>query len=108
MNLPTLRAFAPSLFALLLLGCVTSSRKLSDISTGMSKAEVIQILGRPKSTSAHDGCELLRYQLSGRYAPPLNPNHPMFADGYTVQLCAGKVVAFGRDDEFQAVRVKME
>ncbi len=72
----------------------------------MSKQQVIQILGNPASVSSHDSYELLRYQLSGRNAPPLNPNHRGFADGYTVKFKSGKVVAYGRDDEFQTINIK--
>jgi predicted component of type VI protein secretion system len=94
---------------LLVTGCVTSTRKLSELSLGMTKPQVIQVLGEPHSVSAHpDGSELLRFQLSGRDAPLLNPNAKRFADGYTVQLFQGKVVAFGRDDEFRAIRIKTE
>ena len=96
-------------FALLLAGCVTSSKRLSEISLGMNKTEVIAVLGEPQSVSARaGGIELLRYQLSGRNAPPLNPNSKVFADGYSVQLIDGKVVAYGRDDEFRAITVKTE
>ncbi|MDA8528930.1 hypothetical protein N9K67_09085 [Opitutaceae bacterium] len=31
------------------------------------------------------------------------PNDAQFADGYTVQLKNNKVVAYGRDDEFEAL-----
>lgn len=104
----TVRVFMITV-ALLLASCVTSSEKLSEISLGMSKADVIAVLGQPKSISAKTGgVELLRYQLSGRNAPPLNPNAKAFADGYTVQLINGKVVAFGRDDEFQAINVNLK
>lgn len=91
-----------------LAGCVTSADKLSLISLGMTRTQVVEILGKPASVSARgDGSELLRYQLSGRYAPPLNPNAKQFADGYTIQLHNGKVVAYGRDDEFQAINVNV-
>lgn len=88
-------------------GCVTSAKKLSLVSLGMTKAQVVEILGEPASVSARPDGELLRYQLSGRYAPPLNPNAKQFADGYTIQLVDGKVVAYGRDDEFRAVNVNV-
>ena len=94
---------------LLFAGCVTSSEKLSEVSLGMTKTEVIAVLGQPKSVSARmGGIEILRYQLSGRDAPLLTPNRIEFADGYTVQLIDGKVVAYGRDDEFRAITVKKE
>ncbi|MFN9663800.1 MAG: hypothetical protein ACK57I_09750, partial [Akkermansiaceae bacterium] len=60
----------------------------------------------PPTETTHHNYELLRYQLSGRKAPPLNPNHRGFADGYTVKFKSGKVVAYGRDDEFQTINIK--
>jgi hypothetical protein len=95
------------LVSALLSGCVTSSKKLSQVENGMTKAEVVKLLGDPKSVSLRDGSEFLRYQLSGRYAPVLNPNGRQFADDYTVQLVNGSVVAYGRDDEFQPVRIQV-
>jgi outer membrane protein assembly factor BamE (lipoprotein component of BamABCDE complex) len=94
------------LFVTASVGCVTSSRELANISPGMSKQQVIQILGTPASISSHENYELLRYQLSGRNAPPLNPNHRGFAEGYTVKFKHGKVIAYGRDDEFHTINVK--
>jgi hypothetical protein len=87
-----------TLLALLLVGCVTSSKKLTKLSPGMPKAQVLEILGEPKSVSSRDGSEFLRYQLSGRDAPLIAPTSYAHADGYTVQLTDGRVVAFGRDD----------
>ena len=109
-NGPMKRSFTLCLvFVLLLAGCVTSSKKLSEISLGMNKSEVIEVLGEPQSVSARvGGVELLRYQLSGRNAAPLSPNAKATADGYSVQLIDGKVVAYGRDDEFRAITVKTE
>lgn len=89
-----------------IIGCVTSSKKLAQVSQGMSKQEVVQILGPPASVSFHQGYELMRYQLSGTSAPLLNPNHRGFAEGYTVKFKSGKVVAYGRDDEFKTINVK--
>jgi|APGre2960657423_1045063.scaffolds.fasta_scaffold189873_2 SmpA / OmlA family len=90
-----------------LTGCVTSAAKLTEISLGMNKSQVTAVLGSPHSVSARDGgTELLRYELSGRSAPILNPNAREFAEGYTVQLMDGKVVAFGRDDEFREITVR--
>lgn len=93
--------------SLVLSGCVASSKKLAEVSPGMNKDEVVKILGQPKSVSLRDGSEFMRYQLSGRYTHPLAPTDARFADGYTVQLVDGKVVAYGRDDEFQPVRVQV-
>lgn len=97
------------LVAFLFAGCVASASKIGQLSIGMTKSQVVEILGQPKSVSARsDGTELLRYELSGRNAPLLNPNGKNFSDGYTVQFHSGKVVAYGRDDEFQAIHIKTD
>jgi outer membrane protein assembly factor BamE (lipoprotein component of BamABCDE complex) len=103
---PIMKFLIPLVLSVATLGCVTSSKNLAQVSQGMPKHEVIQILGPPASVSVHQGYELMRYQLSGTNAPILNPNHRNFAEGYTVKFKSGKVVAFGRDDEFETINVK--
>lgn len=90
-----------------LAGCVTSAKKLSEVSVGMSKSQVMAILGEPASVSASGEGELLRYQLRGS-GPLLSRPDGRPATGYTVQLKDGKVVAFGRDDEFRSLRVNVK
>lgn len=72
----------------LAVGCTTSSR-LNDIRIGMSKSDVIAILGTPDTMSAQANVEYLTYYLVadngyGRDQP------------YMVRLVSGKVESFGR------------
>ena len=76
------------LLVALLAGCVTADR-LNDIRIGMTKDQVISILGKPDSMSAQGNIEYLTYYLItdtgyGRDAP------------YSVRLVNGKVESFGR------------
>lgn len=69
-------------------GCATSAA-LNNVRRGMTKAEVIALLGNPDSTSAQGNIESLTYYLQadsgyGRDQP------------YLVRLVDGKVESFGR------------
>jgi len=71
----------------LLSGCSTAD-KLNDVRIGMTKQQVITLLGTADSTSAQANIEYLTYYLSndgnGRDRP------------YSVRLVDGKVESFGR------------
>jgi hypothetical protein len=62
-----------------------SVKMLNKVSIGMTKAEVIQILGEPQASSAQSGRELLLYGI------PSND----FSDKFHVVLDQGSVVKFG-------------
>ena len=85
---------APRLWSLVLLlaigltGCATSS-ELNKLQIGMSRQEVLTLLGTPDSTSAQANVEYLTYYLesaagNGREQP------------YMVRLVNGRVESFGR------------
>ena len=59
---------------LLLLGCATTFRpwKLSEIEEGMSRDQVVQILGEPDSVDTKDGADLLHYSYREDYNPPMS------------------------------------
>ncbi|MGA2444613.1 MAG: SHOCT domain-containing protein [Opitutaceae bacterium] len=76
------------LLAMLLTGCMTAD-KTNDIKIGMTKDQVIAILGTPDSTSAQANIEYMTYYLIsntsyGRDLP------------YSIRLVDGKVESFGR------------
>lgn len=52
---------AAMLAALVTTGCVTGDRVRSDVDIGMTKAEVIQVLGRPDGVRAAGNSEVLQY-----------------------------------------------
>jgi Short C-terminal domain/SmpA / OmlA family len=77
------------LLAALFTGCTTTAEKLNDLRIGMTKDQVVAILGQPDSTSAQANIEYMTYYLSndssyGRDQP------------YMVRLVEGKVESFGR------------
>jgi hypothetical protein len=75
------------LLAALFTGCATAD-KLNDLRIGMSKDQVIALLGQPDSTSAQANIEYLTYYLS---------NDASYRDQpYMVRLVEGKVESFGR------------
>jgi len=76
------------LLAMLLTGCMTAD-KLNNIKIGMTKDQVIALLGTPDSTSAQANIEYMTYYLVsdagyGRDMP------------YSVRLVDNKVESFGR------------
>ena len=96
-----LRAFgtiAVAAFILMaILGCATAKR-LNRLSVGMSKSEVVNVLGSPSSTSAAEGMELLRYQLRSREQPRAGSS-----DEYFVMVVNGRLVSFGRMGDFDVL-----
>ena len=85
--------------AILITGCATAP-KMNRLSIGMSKQEVTSIMGRPDSTSdTGDGTELLHYKLSTKGGPFMDV---ATAEDYIVKIVSGKVVAFGKAQDFQS------
>ena len=73
----------------LLTGCA-SSQGMNNIHVGMTKQEVIQVLGSPQSVSAQGDKEILKYNLfAGATAIA-------WQQDYYVGLVQGRVVAFGQ------------
>ena len=78
----------------LLAGCM-SSAELNKLQIGMTKSQVISLLGEPDSTSAQANVEYLTYYLEVASMAPSR-----YADegekAYMVRLVDGKVESFGR------------
>lgn len=72
------------------------------ISLGMSKAEVINILGTPDSVSANKGVEYLSYTL--RTETSFTRNTWGYQSNYFVRLVDGKVESYGRVGDFDSTR----
>lgn len=108
-------------FALAALGCSSSAKKLNQVSVGMSKAEVMEVLGDPNETRASEGVEYLMYEL--RKAPGggtqtacavggvatwglayLFKGCQYSDDDYFVQLRDGRVNAYGRIGDFNSTQ----
>jgi hypothetical protein len=86
----TLRLIGLALAALLLVGCAAAS-KLNSVELGMTKAQVIDAIGAPGSTSEMGDTMYLKYQLCSDW---------IFTDRYYVRLTNGRVDAFGRVGDF--------
>jgi outer membrane protein assembly factor BamE (lipoprotein component of BamABCDE complex) len=76
---------------LLLTGCAISASRMNSLRLGMTKAEVIEVMGNPQSTSAKSDVEYLRYRFL---------SEGIFASEYFVKFQDGKVDAFGRAGDF--------
>ena len=68
-------------------GCATP-QKMNDLSIGMTKGQVIELLGQPHSTSGKGNVQYLNYRLYDINDPPEQP--------YFVCLVDGKVESYGR------------
>jgi Cft2 family RNA processing exonuclease len=75
-------------------GCVTSAKKMNRISLGMTKEDVINVLGEPDSMKAGQGVEVMEYMLA--------PANAVVSDGeaHWVFIKDGKVVQYGRAGDF--------
>lgn len=71
-------------------GCATAS-KMNRLSVGLTKCEVIELLGEPDSTAATEGLEFFRYYYRGGGDGLLTSRREHF-----VRFRDGKVTAYGR------------
>ena len=79
--------FAATCGLMLLAGCATTSKDFNRLSLGMSKPQVIDILGQPRSTGADAEAEYLHYSLHSGIGT--------FEEPYVVEIRDGKVVKYG-------------
>ena len=67
------------------------------MSVGMTKSEVIEAIGSPRSSSAKDNVEYLNYVFTERYGIAVPQN-------YFVRLINGKVESYGRQGDFDSTK----
>jgi len=83
---------------MILAGCATAP-KTNRLSLGITKQQVIAVMGAPNSTAAHiAGVEILRYRLSVT-------SHDIFhnrTEEYFVRLVGGKVDSYGKMGDFDS------
>lgn len=96
LRMPLIALVVATLFS----GCATTSR-INRVSIGMTKAQVIAVMGQPSSTSANAEVEYLVYQLSvglhvGREGPYQEP--------YYVRLRGGQVDSYGRVGDLDSTK----
>jgi hypothetical protein len=77
--------------AVLLFGCAASAKKINDLNIGMSKADVIRLMGQPNYTSGSANVEILSYKLKSDCC---------FSDTFFVRIKDGKVDRFGQQGSF--------
>ena len=78
-----------------LAGCRSTASEMNDLSVGMTKAEVRDVLGSPHSTAANEGAEFQRYVLHDSALGASMTRH------YFVKLVDGRVVSYGMDGDFR-------
>lgn len=86
--------------AVLLVGCATSAKRMNELTPGMSKAQVIQILDEPDSTSMTNGHEVLRFRLKPGLLDDPTTYLVFFKDGRVTEF--GHVTAFMSAEEREA------
>jgi hypothetical protein len=88
-----MRIFGALFLCLLLVGCATRA-KMNNLSLGMTKSQVLSVMGRPASTAATHGTEVLRYDLHDN----VFDEH---ASEYWVTLENGRVSEYGRAGDWK-------
>ena len=91
-----------ALSSLLLAACTTSSESMTDLSIGMSKSEVIKLMGKPDSVSATNGIEYLTYTL--RTETSFTRNTWGYQGQYFVRLVNGRVDSYGKVGDFDTTK----
>lgn len=94
------------ILGLTIIGCATSA-KISGVQIGMTKSEVITVMGNPVSVSAIGGTEYLNYKLSETDDDAFMG----WTTPYFVRLINGKVDSYGRSGDFDSTKtptVKIE
>ena len=85
--------------AFLLAGCATAG-KISTVQLGMTKDDVIKVMGKPTSVSAQGGSEYLNYALSETDDDAFRG----WTKPYYVRLINGKVESYGRTGDFDSTK----
>ena|SRR3989338_10264393 len=78
-------------------GCATTSARINNLNLGMSKSEVIKIMGSPNATKAKDNTEILEYFLhpANNYWTSITYPEP-----YWIFIVDGKVSQYGKAGDF--------
>ena len=85
------RIFIMFILSGLVIGCAGSAKKINNVTLGMTKPEVIEMMGEPDYSSVREGVEILNYNLN---------SNSLFSDAYIVRIKQGKVDLFGRRSDF--------
>ena len=96
-----MRLIAIFFLAMGFIGCVTTPRKFNHVSVGMTKAEVIGILGEPQSTSGNGQVEYLNYAYNMYPVGSFGQGGP---DYRFVRIINGRVDAYGKPGDFDSTK----
>jgi hypothetical protein len=91
------------IISFLFLSACAGTPKMNNLSVGMSKKEVISIMGQPDSTSAKGSIEYMSYSL-WRDFWDRRPGD--YSDQFYVRLVKGKVESYGRLGDFDSTKVE--
>lgn len=84
----------------ILAGCATTSGKLGNVALGMSKEQVLKVMGRPHLVSAQTPVEYLTYNLE-------NEGMDVKRE-YFIKLVNGTVTAYGQKGDFDTTSKPVE
>ena len=87
------------MLVILLAGCATAG-KINGVQMGMTKEEVIKVMGPPASMSAKGGSEYMNYSLSETDDDAFRG----WTKPYYVRLIDGKVDSYGRLGDFDSTQ----
>jgi hypothetical protein len=85
------RIFVLIIAAGIILGCAGTSKKMNKVQLGMTKPEVIAVMGEPNYSSVRDDIEILHYKLTST---------SFFTDDYIIRLKQGNVDLLGKRGDF--------
>lgn len=94
----TMRTLLVTLALIAFASCATA-QKINRVSIGMTRDQVVGIMGEPVSVSAKAGAEYLNYSL---YESDDSASWGLDAQPYFVKIVAGKVEAYGRKGDFDS------
>ena len=92
-------AFAIAVVSLSLVGCATAS-KISAVQPGMTRDQVVELMGQPSSTSRQGNLEYMNYQLSDTSDKAFYG----ITDRYYVRLIDGRVESYGHMGDFDSTK----
>ncbi len=95
-----MKNIAVAILAGALLAACATAHKISQVRIGMTKEEVIAVMGSPTSTSAQGGREYLNYALSETDDDAFRG----WTKPYYVRLINGRVESYGRTGDFDSTK----
>ncbi len=87
------------IISIVIVGCATSG-KINNVGIGMTKSEVIVVMGKPVSVSAKGDTEYLNYKLSETDNDAVSG----WTSKYYVRLIDGKIDSYGRTGDFDSTK----